>query len=296
MTLTSPFTQVFLPVAVVVVMFGLGTTLTLADLRRVLARPHGLIIGLAVHGLVLPGLAFGVIYVMHLSGPLAVGLVLIAACPANAAVNLLAHFARGDTMLSVCLTALASLTSVVTIPLFVNAALRFFSAGHEAVIFPTLSVALAIFVVASVPVLAGMRFRQWRPQAARAVEARLSALGLTVIVLIVVAAIWSHQGDTTQALLRAGWPALVLNFSAVALAWGLTRAAGLSRSERVAVSLECGLQNFAMAAFVALTLLHDATLLLPAIAYGVTMWLSAILLVIIVRRCATLPGATHVAN
>ena len=112
----SPVTQIFLPLAVVVVMFALGTTLTLADLRRVLARPRGFFLGLLTHAFLLPLLAFAVAGGLGLPGPLAVGLVLIASCPANASANLFTHLARGDTMLSICLTAAASLTSVVTVP------------------------------------------------------------------------------------------------------------------------------------------------------------------------------------
>ena len=284
MTLTNPFTQLFLPAAVMVVMFALGTTLTLADLRRVLERPRGLFLGLAAHALVLPLLAFAVAAALQLPGPLAVGLVLIASCPANASANLFTHLARGDTMLSVCLTAGASLTSVLSVPLFVNAALRLFPAGHAAVSLPVVPSALGLFAVSTLPVLAGMRLRQWRPQAARAVEARMAAFGLGVIALVVVAAVWSEKANVPPALARAGGPALLLNALSVSLAWGLAAAFRLSRAQRIAVGLECGLQNFALAAFIALTLLGDATLLLPAIAYGLTMWLSAFVVVILARR------------
>jgi BASS family bile acid:Na+ symporter len=289
MTLTNPFTQLFLPAAVMVVMFAVGTTLTLADLRRVLERPRGLFLGLVAHALLLPFLAFAVAIALHLPGSLAVGLILIACCPANATANLFTHLARGDTMLSVCLTASASLTSVLSVPLFVNAALRFFPAGHAAVSLPVALSALGLFAVSTLPVLAGMLLRQLRPLAARAVEARMAAFGLAVIALVVVAAVWSEKSNVAPALARAGGPVLLLNALSVCLAWGLAAIFGLSRAQRIAVGLECGLQSFALAAFVALTLLGDAALLLPAIAYGLTMWLSAFVVVILARRHAPPP-------
>ena len=293
MTVTNPFTQLFLPAAVVVVMFALGTTLTLADLRRVLERPRGLFLGLAAHALLLPLLAFAVAAFLNLPGSLAVGLVLIASCPANATSNLFTHLAHGDTMLSVCLTAGASLTSVVTVPLFVNSALRFFPAGHGAVSLPAAPAALGLLAVSTLPVLAGMRLRAVRPAAARAVEARMAGFGLLVIVLVVLGAVWSEKERVPAALARAGGAAVLLNTLSVSAAWGLAALFRLKRAERVAVGLECGLQNFAMAAFVALTLMGDATLLLPAIAYGLTMWLSALVVVILARRGAP-PAATIV--
>jgi BASS family bile acid:Na+ symporter len=225
---------------------------------------------------------------------MAVGLVLIASCPANASSNLFTHLARGDTMLSICLTAAASLTSVASVPFFVNAALRLFPSGHTAVHLPILPSALGLFAVSTLPVFAGMRLRQVRPDAARAVEARMGGFGLAVIAAVVAAAVWSEKDNVLPALAHAGGPALLLNVLSVSLAWGASALAGLERRQRIAVGLECGLQNFAMAAFVSLTLLEDASLLLPGIAYGLTMWLSAGLVVILARR-ATAPADTITA-
>jgi bile acid:Na+ symporter, BASS family len=289
MRLQNAFTQIFLPFAVVLVMFALGTTLAVSDLRRVLARPRAFFLGLLAHAFLLPAVAFGVARVLDLPGPLAVGLVLIASCPANAASNLFTHLARGDTMLSICLTAAASLTSVATVPAFVNLALRRFPAGHDGVDLPVLPAALGLFLVSTIPVLLGMALRHARPGAARAVETRLGAFGLAIIAAVIVGAVWSEKGNVLPALAQAGVAALVLNLSSVSLAWGLSGLFGLDRAQRIAVGLECGLQNFAMAAFIALTLMSDARLLLPAMAYGLTMWLSAGAVVLVMRRAPARP-------
>ena len=121
----------------------------------------------------------------------------------------------------------------------------------------------------------------------------MAGLGLVVIVLVVLGAVWSERDQVPAALARAGGPAVLLNALSVTVAWSLAALFRLSRAQRVAVGLECGLQNFAMAAFVALTLMDDATLLLPAIAYGLTMWLSAFVVVFLARRGAP-PLATIV--
>jgi BASS family bile acid:Na+ symporter len=290
MPLKNPFTQIFLPFAVIVVMFALGTTLSRADLRRVFTRPRAFFLGVTTHALALPLLAFAVGAGLSLPPPLAVGLVLIASCPANASSNLFTYLARGDTMLSVCLTAAATLTSVFTVPAFVNAALRLFPAGHATVYLPVVPAALGLFLVSTVPVLGGMALRQARPQAARAVEARMGVFGLLVIAAVIAGAVWSEKDNVLPALARAGGAALLLNVLSVSLAWGLSAVFGLERPERIAVGLECGLQNFAMAAFVALTLMGDTHLLLPAIAYGLTMWLSAFAVVFLTRRVSVSPG------
>jgi BASS family bile acid:Na+ symporter len=285
-TLHNPVTQVVLPLFVIAMMFALGTTLTNEDLTRVLRRPRGFVVGVLTHALLLPLLAFALAIGLGLPKALAVGLVLIASCPAAAPANLFTHLARGDTMLCVCLTAAASLTSVVTVPLFVNAALRLFSEGQSARRLPVLSSSLALFIVSTLPVAAGMILRRRHPAAARAIEARVGAVGLAAIPVLVAAVVWSEKDNMLPALARAGGPALLLNVVAISLAGGIAALAGLDRGQRIAVTLECGLQNFAMAAFVAVTLLSDASLLLPPLAYGLLCFPSAGLIVVLGRRAA----------
>lgn len=282
--MTNPFTQVFLPAAVVAVMFALGTTLTLDDLRRVLSRPAAFLLGSLLHVLLLPAFAFTLGFVLGLPDKTAAGLVLIAACPANSVANLFTYMARGDTMLSVSLTAATSLLSVLALPLFVNLALSVFAAEQAQVALPVIRTALGVFLIATLPVVAGMALRRGRPDVARAVEARMTGFGLLLVASVILVAIWSERGNVPRALLQAGAPALLLNGLAVGSAWGLSAAAGIAWPQRIAIGLECGLQNFAMAAFVALTLLGDVLLLLPAIAYGLTMWLSAFVVVALARR------------
>jgi BASS family bile acid:Na+ symporter len=132
--------------------------------------------------------------------------------------------------------------------------------------------------------MAGMRLRVRRPALAREVETRIGAFGLVVVAAVILAAIWSEKNNVLPALVRAGVAALLLNALSVSLAWGLSALLRLDRGQRIAVGFECGLQNFAMAAFIALTLMRDAELLVPAIAYGLTMWLSAFAVVHLTRR------------
>ena len=281
--IANPFTQVLLPLVVMVVMFALGTTLTLADLKRVLRQPQALIMGLLAHTLLLPALAVGVAILLQLPPPMAVGLVLIAACPANAAVNLFTFLARGDTMLSVSLTACASMLSVLTVPLFMNLALQLFQGGDTAVRFPLLPAALGLFLVTTLPVMGGMLLRQKRPRFARELESRMARFGAILIVLIVAGAIWSAQSDIIQALVRMGAPVLILNVFSMATAWSLAILMRLPKEQCLAVGFENGLQNFGLAAFVALSLMQDAELLVPAVAYGLTMWISAIGVLLLAR-------------
>jgi BASS family bile acid:Na+ symporter len=144
--------------------------------------------------------------------------------------------------------------------------------------------ALVLFAVATLPVAAGMLLRRVRPAAARAIEGRVGVLGLVAIPVLVAAVVWTEKERVLQALATAGGLALLLNALSVSLVWGIAALAGLDRRQRIPVALECSLQNFAVAAFVALTLLADASLLLAPLAYGLTCFLPAIVIVVLGRR------------
>lgn len=288
----NPVTQVVLPLAAALTLFAIGLGLTVDDLRRVWLRPRAFVLGAVAHVVLLPAVAFGVALLLDLQPTVAVGLAVIAACPANAASNVLTLLAGGDTMLSICLTALTSLGAALTIPLVVNLALATFLPGSAEVSLPVLPAALGLFAISTVPVLAGMWARGRWPAFARAVEARLAAILLVVIVVLITAVVVTEWRNVGPALAEAGIAALLLNVGAVAVAWTAAAVARVGRAQRVAIGLECGLQNFGLAAFVTLTMMEDARFLVAGIAYGLVMWLSAAAVVLLARPRAAVIAAS----
>ena len=147
-------------------------------------------------------------------------------------------------MLCVCLTAAASLTSVVTVPLFMNAALHLFSEGQGAGRLPVLSSSPRPLHRLD-PARGGRDApAPAAPAAARAIEARVGAIGLAAIPVLVAAVVWSEKDNMLPALAQAGGPALLLNVVGHLPGRGIAALAGLDRGQRIAVTLECGLQNF----------------------------------------------------
>src|SRR5688572_2729251 len=159
---SSLLTTLLLPLALGVIMFGLGLGLTLDDFRRVARYPRAVLLGLFLQTGVLPWVAFALALLFRLSPELAVGLMLLAASPGGATANIYSHLAHGDVALNITLTAINSLLAVVTLPLVVNFALAQFMGADQALPLQFGKV-LQVFAIVLVPVLIGMWMRSRFP-------------------------------------------------------------------------------------------------------------------------------------
>ncbi len=274
----NPLTDIVLPLALAFIMLSMGLALTPADFVRVVRRPAAALIGLTSQMVLLPLLAFalvsawGAVWVMDPS--LAVGFMIIAACPGGVTSNLLTHLARGDTALSISLTAVTSVIASVTIPLIVTVSKAWFL-GAEAPPLPLLGTIAGIFAIVTLPVLIGMVIKRLRPALADRIEptCRHAATALfVVIVLAAVAVEWpllvAHFGEI-------GPPVLVLNLACMAMGWSVARLARLGRDQAVAITLETGLQNGTLAVLIAATFLASDLMVVPGAVYSLLMFFTA---------------------
>ena len=289
-------TDVLLPLALAFIMLSMGLALTPADFARVLRRPAAALIGLTAQMVLLPVLAFAMVVaweaVWGMDPSLAVGFLIIAACPGGVTSNLLTHLARGDTALSISLTAVASVLASVTIPLIVTVAKDWFL-GAEAPPLPLLGTIAGIFAIVTLPVLVGMVVKRLRPTFADRVEpaCRHAAAGLFVVIVVAAVAVeWSlliaHFGEI-------GPPVLVLNLACMVMGWSLARAARLGRGQAVAITLETGLQNGTLAVLIAATFLANHLMVVPGAVYSLVMFFTAgaYVALVAVRRRADPPCA-----
>jgi bile acid:Na+ symporter, BASS family len=113
-------TEILLPVALAVIMLGMGLSLVTGDFKRILVHPKAILIGLFNQLILLPLLGFGLMYLFPIKPEYAVGIILLAACPGGPTSNLIAYLGRGDGALSISLTAFSSLVTIITIPFIVN--------------------------------------------------------------------------------------------------------------------------------------------------------------------------------
>lgn len=277
-------TDKLLPLALAFIMFSLGLTLVLADFKRVFTRPKAMVVGLLGQMLVVPMFAFAVALAWGLAPEMAVGLMIVAACPGGVSSGLLTHLARGDTALSISLTAVTSVAAVVTVPLVVELAMRQFMQSGVSVDFPLLKMVRGVFLLTSVPVVLGMCLKAWRPALALRLERPTGRLATALFILIVLATFVSQRQVLLANLGSIGPAAMLLNLLVVAAGLALAAAAGLRRRDRIAVATECGLQNAGLGIFIAASVMQSPAMTVPSVVYALLMNFGAIGFVLLMRR------------
>jgi bile acid:Na+ symporter, BASS family len=277
-------TDVVLPLALAFIMFALGLGLVADDFYRVfIRRPKDFLVGAFSQMVLLPAVAFLLVMVWPLSPELAVGVMIIAAAPGGVTSNLVTAFARGDVALSISLTAVTSLLSVVTIPLVVAFAHQQIVGGDTGEI-SILGTAISVFLVVTVPVLLGMVVRHFAAAFALRFEPTARRISTILFVLVLAAAILQERENIVAYFAEAGLVTLVLNVAMMTLAFGLATLLGSAAPQRIAICIECGLQNGTLAITVATLLFGGGAYVIPAATYSLIMFVTALIFVALVRR------------
>ncbi len=269
---SSVFATTLLPLSLAVIMISLGLSLTPADFRRVLKFPKGVGIGLVNLLVISPLLAFAVAEIVGLEAALAVGLVLLGASPGGTTANLLTHLARGDTALSITMTAISSVAAVITVPLYLGIAIDHFGASFADD--PEMAgVAAKVFFITVVPLSIGMWIRSRRTDWAVRREGRAKQIALGLFVFVVGGSIANESEAITDHFAELAIATLALNVVAMAISFNIARAARLSRPQSTAIAMELGVHNGTVAITVGAGI---ATILAsPAAVYSVFMFVTA---------------------
>lgn len=284
-------TQAALPAGLMFIMFTLGIGLTVADFRRVFVHPRAFLVGIVCHFLLLPLVGFAMVTAFGVTGSLAVGFMILAACPTGTTSNLLTYYARGDVALALSFTAFAGLVSIVTVPFIVAAAVTHFVGAERSVGFPTGPMMAQIFLVMGVPVFVGMLLRARKPAFADRWQKPLATISALVFVAIVMAGLFRQFALFQKHTLTLAPLVFSINLVMLALGYGLSRLAGVPRDQAITVAIESSVQNAALAIVIGGTLLKDEAMMLPGAIYGVLMYVTGIAFVFIGRRLISRPAA-----
>lgn len=267
-------TAVFLPLALFIIMLGMGLGLTLRDFHRILIEPKAVLLGLTAQLVMLPAVGFGLAMVFPLTPELAVGLIILAACPGGPTSNLLTYLAKGNVALSITLTAISSLVTVFTIPLVVNLAMETFLGEATALKLPFLTTVIQIAVITFVPVSLGMILRAKAPSLATRIEKGVKWLSMVFLGLIIVGLLAKERANVADFFIQVGWVTLTLVLLTMALGYAIATFAKLNNRSTTSITIEVGIQNGTLAIAIASapTLLNTPGMAIPAAIYSLLMF------------------------
>jgi bile acid:Na+ symporter, BASS family len=281
---TNIITQVFLPLALFIIMLGMGLSLVPSDFKRVLLFPKAVAVGVILKLLFIPALTFGILHLIPLRPELAVGFVLLAACPGGATTNLITNLAKGDVALSITLTAIASMITVFTIPIIVNLGLvQFMGESREIHLdfFKTFGQILAITVV---PVVLGMIINKKFPALSLKSEKPVKIISAIFLVLIIMAALLKERDNVVDFFKQAGPVALILNIAGMLLGFLITRLFTGNKEQSVTVGVEVGVVNGTLGIAIAAGILQNSVMTIPSAIYSLIMFPSVLLMIYIGTR------------
>ncbi|MEM1411890.1 MAG: bile acid:sodium symporter family protein [Pseudomonadota bacterium] len=267
-----------LPLGLGFIMFGLGLDLTLDDFRRALQRPRALLLGLIAQVVLLPLTAFTLAKGLGLSPEAAVGLMVLAACPGGVTAGMVTHLARGETALSISLSALTSLLAFVSVPLIIGASLWAFMGQSASVRVPVGQLAGGLVLVTLLPVSLGLWLRETERVTPKTRDL-VQRLAASVFALIVLYTFFVQWPSITAHLPTVGVACLLLNLITMGTGIALGALARIDTRGRIALAVECGMQNSALGITLALTLLSEPALAVPSVVYALLMNITAFALI-----------------
>ena len=271
---SSAITTIFLPVALGIIMLGLGLSLTIADFQRVVKYPKVIFIGLFCQMIILPVVCFSIAKGFGLAPELAVGLMLLAASPGGSTANLFSHLANGDVALNISLTAFNSILSILMLPLIVNFSIDYFMESGQVVPLQFKKI-IEVFAIVLVPVGIGMIVNAKNPSISIKLEKPVKILSAIFLVLIIVSAIIKEKAHIVEYFQQIGIPALLFNVLSLGIGYFIPRMLRIGKKQAIAIGMEIGIHNGTMAIFIATTVLNNSVMSIPPAIYSLIMFITA---------------------
>lgn len=275
--------DIFLPVALGIIMLGLGLTLSIADFKRVVVFPRAVLIGLACQMLVLPVACFFIAKGFGLKESMAVGLMLLAASPGGATANLYSHLAKGDVALNITLTAVNSLLTLFTLPLIVNFSIAHFM-GSEGTLTLQFKKVVEVFAIVLIPVSIGMLIRAKSVQLAARMDKPVRILSAIFLIIIIVGAVANNRDIVVRYFGEVGLAALAFNLISMGAGFFLPLLARVTRKQAIAIGMEIGIHNGTLAIYIANNALKNEAMSFPPAIYSLIMFFTAAAFGFIVSR------------
>jgi bile acid:Na+ symporter, BASS family len=273
---TNFLTDLLLPISLGIIMLGMGLSLVPADFKRIFLYPKAIAIGLFNQIVLLPVVGFGLVLIFGLQNLyLAVGIMILAACPGGPTSNLISHISRGDTALSISLTAISSMIAVITIPLIVNFSLAYFLQQGEYVPLPVFATIFKLTLITLLPVMIGMYIRAKAQSFAGKMEKPVKIVSALLLFLIIFAAINTNRDIFVSSFRDVGTPALMLNVLMLLIGYITARFFKLNLAQGISISVESGIQNGTLGILIASSMLQNDVMAISPAIYSLIMFVTA---------------------
>ncbi len=273
---TNYLTDIMLPLSLAIIMLGMGLSLVPYDFKRVALYPKAATIGLINQLVVLPVVGFLLLLLFGLKSPeLAVGIMILAACPGGPTSNLISHISRGDTALSITLTAISSLVAVVTIPLIVNLALAYFMQQGEYIPLPVFRTIISLTLITLVPVSIGMIIRSKAVRFAEMMNKPVKIISGLLLFIIIFGVILENRAIIISSFRELGPVALSLNVVMLLIGFMSARILRLNTSQSITISVESGIQNGTLGITIASILIGNDVMAISPALYSLIMFMTA---------------------
>jgi len=264
-----------------IIMLGMGLSLVVDDFKRVFYQPKAIIIGLINQMILLPLIAFGLAYAFSLKPEIAVGLMILAACPGGATSNLISHLAKADTALSVSLTAFSSFITIISIPFIANFALEEFMNEGNVIQMDIAQSLKSIFFIVIMPIVTGMLIRKYKEKFALKMGKPVRIASAVLLFVIIIGIIVKEKDKMGSYLQQAGLVVLTLNLIVMFLGYYSAKAFKISSQRALSIAIESGIQNGTLGITVASVLLGRTDLAIVSAVYGVLMFFTGSLAIVV---------------
>ncbi|OTH00677.1 bile acid:sodium symporter family protein [Acinetobacter sp. ANC 4973] len=284
----SGIITILLPLALAIIMIGLGLELTPKDFTRVTKQPKAVLIALFCQLVILVSIAFIICKVLALPPLLAVGLMLLAASPGGSTANLFSYLFKGDIALNITLTAINSVIAAFTLPFIVNFAIQhFMNDGQE--ISLQFSKILQVFAIIIVPVGIGMLIRHYAPHFTEKLNKPLRIFAVSFLVLIIIGAITKERHQILAYLAQVGLATVLFCLCSLLIGYFVPRLLGINSAQARACAFEIGIHNSTLAMTIALTVMASSTVAMPAAVYSIFMYVFAAVFGMLLNKFAPQP-------
>ncbi len=273
----------FLPIALGIIMLGLGLNLRVDDFKRVILYPKAILIGLICQMILLPLVCFGITILFNLPAALAVGLMLLSASPGGATANLYSHLAKGDVALNISLTAVNSILTLFTLPFIVNFSIDYFMQSGQVVPMQFKKI-VEVFAIVLIPVGIGMFINYIAPQFSKRLEKPVKIISAIFLVLIIVGAIFKEKEQFLGYFQQVGFACLAFNIISMVIGYFIPFLLNINKKQSIAIGMEIGIHNGTLAIYIALNVIGNSLMSIPPAVYGLIMFFTAALFGYIVSR------------